>query len=630
MKHTEGLKLVLEAEREGVFMKIFRDPIHNVINLDTGDEATNDLIIALIGSKEFQRLRFIKQLGFAYFAYPSATHSRLEHSLGVAFLAKRFIKKILSLEEKMIVGSSKSAHRDKFVAFFDGIKKSKDLTIIAALLHDIGHGPLSHATKYLTPFYHKEWAEEIIMGNTEVNELLVKFDKQCPQIIVDILKNKNIGSYPASKLISGQIDIDKIDYLLRDSHMTGSKYGEFDLEWLLSVLTVGIKDDKVEIGLELGKGLNFAEDFVMSRIYMFRNVYLHRTNLLAQNMLKLIFERIRELSISRVSKFFPNDHLKNVIFSRGQTLTMLLDDYLAISDIDLFYFLKTLQKSDDEILSGLSEGIMNRRLFKEVDAGGWEEIEAFVGRRKAAVSKYYMTKLNVEAREEGLTYRPGIDEIFLFEKDGTGHELLEKSRVISQNVHNDTIVDTLYVDIEMHNEHEQSKAKHVRRRLKMNIDHSHLEELMIESIEQAMKSVSEERSDDKVSPKVGAVLCDADGKILLTAYRGEGGEGHHCEFSLLTKAAQKDIDLSETILFVTLEPCTQRGEGKISCAQRIVDVKIPKVYMGSLDPYDPFRGKGEFYLRDHGVEVERYPDYLIRVISTMNKEFEEYHKNKGE
>jgi len=302
-------------------MKIFRDPIHNVINLDTGDKTTNKLIINLIDSREFQRLRFIKQLGFAYLAYPSATHTRFEHSLGVAFLAKRFLERITSLEDK-------------------------NLTIVAALLHDIGHGPLSHSCEALTGISHEAWTKEIILGKTEVNDLLVKFDKNCPQTICNILDS--------SEIISGQLDVDRMDYLLRDSHMTGTGYGRFDLEWMLNVMTADIKNDKVEIGV-VDKGQSVVEDFEMARVYMYKNVYLHKTNLAAHNMLIALFNRLK-------SHFCPDESIKRVFLSGNKNTAELLDDYLSITDVDLYYLLKQLQYSDDAVIRDLSYGLLNRKL----------------------------------------------------------------------------------------------------------------------------------------------------------------------------------------------------------------------------------------------------------------------------
>lgn len=143
-------------------------------------------------------------------------------------------------------------------------------------------------------------------------------------------------------------------------------------------------------------------------------------------------------------------------------------------------------------------------------------------------------------------------------------------------------------------------------------------ELMKKTISLAEKSVSE---DGKISPKVGALLTNSNGEVLLDCYRGETGTGHHCEYGLLQKAKKEEIDLKDTILFVTLEPCTSRGKGKIPCSQRIVSAGIGEVYIGTLDPNPVITGKGELYLRAKGIVVNRYPNDLINELNAINKDF---------
>jgi len=411
-------------------MKIFRDPIHNVIDLDTGDEAVNELIISLIDSKEFQRLRFVRQLGFAYFAYPSATHTRFEHSLGVAFLAKRFIEKIISMEGEVLsnLNQSSSENGAKLAEFFAQIKRDKALTIIAALLHDIGHGPLSHAFEELVPSKsHEDWSRAIILGNTEINSLLTAYDSNYSQEICRVLSDHE-RICTSAKIIAGQLDIDKMDYMLRDSYMTGAGYGNFDIEWLFNVLRVGVVDGQVEIGLDLGKGLSVAEDFVMARIYMFRNIYLHKTSIIAQKMLELLVERVKELQEHTTENLFPNDSLKALLLDSGAPMAQLLDDYISVSDIDMFAFLKLLQNSNDEALASLASGLLERRLFKRVDEQALRKTEQYIYDTKGCdVFKYYITELGADTT---LTYQADKDYILLFDKSGQGVPLHEKSVII--------------------------------------------------------------------------------------------------------------------------------------------------------------------------------------------------------
>jgi len=409
-------------------MKIFRDPIHNVIDLDTGDDTVNELIISLIDSKEFQRLRFIRQLGFAYFAYPSATHTRFEHSLGVAFIAKRFIEKIISMEDDVLSRFSWSDYQPKLAEFFAQIKQDKALTIIAALLHDIGHGPLSHAFEELIPNRsHEEWTNAIILGNTEINKLLKGYDNGFPQAVCNVIGDHE-RVCTSAKIIAGQLDIDKMDYMLRDSYMTGAGYGNFDIEWLFNLLRVGVVDGQVEIGLDLGKGLSVAEDFVMARIYMFRNIYLHKTSIIAQTMLELLVKRVRELPAHVTDNLFPNTSLKALLLDTETPMELLLDDYIAVSDIDMFAFLKLLQHSDDEVLTSLATGLLERRLFKRVEENALGAVKQHILDSKGhEMLGYYITELGEDTT---LTYQAGKDYILLFDKSGQGYPLHEISVII--------------------------------------------------------------------------------------------------------------------------------------------------------------------------------------------------------
>ena len=410
-------------------MKIFRDPIHNVIDLDTGDKQINDLILKLIDSKDFQRLRFIKQLGLANYAYPSANHARFEHSLGVAYLAKRFIDKLLAKETVILHQIKDGKTYDQFAIFFSRLRKDRIVTILAALLHDIGHGPLSHVSEPITGVRHEYWVREILLGNTEINRILTKYDADYPKNIWDILSNSCENPMPTAKLISGQLDIDKIDYLLRDAHMTGSEYGKFDIEWLINVINVGIVNGHVEIGLDLERGLSVAEGFVIARINMFKNVYLHKISSVAQNMLMIIFERIRDtrelVDIHPIQKIFIDNIDPTTIKSH-------LEDYLDMTDIEMNYFLKSLKESKDAVLKKLSQDLMYRNFFKEVSKNEYDTAVAHINTTKGEhMSKYYTTVVDVVDRKGGLRYRPDKDQIFVFDKKGIGYDLAEKSAMIN-------------------------------------------------------------------------------------------------------------------------------------------------------------------------------------------------------
>ena len=621
-------------------MKIFRDPIHNVINLDTKDKATNNLLVQLIDSKEFQRLRSLKQLGFAYLVYPSATHTRFEHSLGVAFLTKKFIEHIIGIRERILgYHPEESAERKKFVAFFDQTEQDKNLAIVAALLHDIGHGPLSHVLeKFTNGIKHEDWTREIILGNTEVNSRLKEYNSEYPQKVCDLLTNANHTS-PVAKILAGQIDVDRIDYMLRDAHMTGAQYGNFDVEWLYNVLTVGIVKDNVEIGIDLGKGISIVEDFVMARIYMYKNIYFHTTNLVAQAMLKRLFQRIRELPPNSLS--FIDENLKNIFLMMPEEQAdkkKLLSDYLSISDIDLFYCLKKLQHSDDSIVRVLSAGLLNRCLFKKIDPKQLAALQAFIGAKFGEEEHYYIAPIEMDLEEGRLAYSRDKKPIYLFDKNGKGHDIVKKSEIVRATLKTEVINLGDFVEQGVYEQFICEQTQNP------NIGIFKLSRIMDESIFESERCLPE---DDREHPKVGAVLCNFKGEIILRAYRGEWvpdlhakekieqgqannkGSGDHCEYLLLEKAKKEGINLQKSILFVTLEPCTKRSHEKVPCAERIIQSKIPIVYIGTLDPNGAICGKGQLHLQDGGVEVLMYKNDHVKRIKKINEKFEKYQKSNA-
>ncbi|MCL2618869.1 MAG: HD domain-containing protein [Defluviitaleaceae bacterium] len=384
-------------------MKIFRDPIHNVIDLDMGDDAVNELILRLIDTREFQRLRWIRQLGFAYVAYPGATHTRFEHSLGAAFVAKKLVDKVLAQEGRLAALYDDAHSRQLLARFFARLRGERNTAVIAALLHDIGHGPFSHVFEEISRGRpHEVWTKAIILGDSGVRRVLEEYDTRLPRAITDILGGA--GDSPAAGIIAGQMDVDKIDYLLRDSYMTGAGYGRFDVEWLFNVVTAGLHGGRAQMGLDLGKGLSVAEDFVMARIYMYRNIYRHKTGLAAARMLGIIAERTRELAREGVCGLFADARLGRIMLDTQAPAEQLLHDYTAVSDIDLLAWLKHLHNAEDAVLRQMSRGILERRLEKDYGPG-----------------EYCLS---------GSAYRDNSGSILLFDKRGVGFTLDEISKNI--------------------------------------------------------------------------------------------------------------------------------------------------------------------------------------------------------
>ena len=260
--------------------KVIRCPVHNIIPFE--DRECDRLLLALINTKEFQRLRRIKQLGLSELVFPGANHSRFAHSIGVMHVARRILDRVGQLCPKCV-----DEHQ-------------RTVVLAAALLHDIGHGPFSHAFEKVTGDKHENRTLEMITSEeTEVNAVLRKIDPGLPQRLKvffdedleeDAREEAEIPAY-LTQIVSSQLDADRFDYLLRDSHSTGAEYGRFDIEWILQHL--GMDDGKGRFFLGR-KALYAGETYVFARYHMYRSVYYHKTTRAAEVMLRLLFRRFKE------------------------------------------------------------------------------------------------------------------------------------------------------------------------------------------------------------------------------------------------------------------------------------------------------------------------------------------------
>ncbi|MEO8573810.1 MAG: HD domain-containing protein [Pyrinomonadaceae bacterium] len=339
--------------------RIYRDSVHNIIRLKT-DSPEGELIARLVDSAEFQRLRRIRQLGLAHFAYQAAEHSRFTHSLGTFHLATRILAKLKTKYE--ISSDDQTAVR------------------VAALLHDLGHGAFSHVLESILGFHHEEFTiETVLSSDTEVGTLLKSYSSDLAPRVADIIRG-NFRPMALAQLVSSQLDVDRMDYLLRDSLMTGVKYGVFDLEWIIKSIEINTADDQLYVS---ARGLYAVEDYLQARYYMFRQVYFHRTLRAAEIILKAIIRRALQLFQSGE----PVWHSPGTAFEQilsGQRLG--LKEHLELDDADVVYYIKQWQRSSDEILADLSKRFLNRRLFKAFDLDMPEEKRAqFVKEARSVV-----------------------------------------------------------------------------------------------------------------------------------------------------------------------------------------------------------------------------------------------------
>lgn len=319
--------------------KVFRDPVHNYIYVQ------HQVILDLINTKEFQRLRRVKQLGPASYTFHGAEHSRFTHSLGVYEITRRicdsFVRNYPSKEPS------------------DGLWNDSErlVALCAALLHDIGHGAYSHTFEHIFHTNHEEITQEIITSpKTEVNQVLRKVGKDFPKDVASII-NHTYKNPQVVQMISSQCDADRMDYLLRDSYNTGANYGNFDLTRILRVM----RPYQGGICFDIS-GMHAVEDYIISRLQMYMQVYFHPVSRSIEVILSKLLYRAKFLSEKLANNNILRPHLLMPFFDND----FGIDDYLKLDDGVLnTYFINWLD-SDDEILADLANRFINRKPFKSV------------------------------------------------------------------------------------------------------------------------------------------------------------------------------------------------------------------------------------------------------------------------
>ncbi len=320
--------------------RIYRDPVHNIIRLRT-DTDEGELMMRLIDAPEFQRLRRIKQLGLGLYTYQGAEHSRFTHSLGAFHLMSRVLDRLGEKHE--LNTHDRAAAR------------------AAALLHDVGHGSFSHVMEKVLGFHHEKWTVEVVLSDhTEVGQLLRSYSTALPQKVAAIIEG-NFQPAALAQLVSSQLDVDRMDYLLRDSLMTGAKYGIYDLEWIINALAIDEDNDRIYVA---SRGLYAVEEYLQARYYMFRQVYFHRTLRSAEAVLKSILRR----ALTLLEAGEPVWHAPDTAFEKVLRRSPLsITEHLEVDDSDVLYHVKQWQRASDPILADLSRRFTGRRLFKAID-----------------------------------------------------------------------------------------------------------------------------------------------------------------------------------------------------------------------------------------------------------------------
>src|SRR5690625_80438 len=312
-------------------VKVFKDPVHRYVRV------RDRVIWDLIATPEFQRLRRIKQLGTTYLTFHGAEHSRFNHSLGVYEIVRRILNKFA----------------DQNVAID---QQTRLVSLCAALLHDLGHGPFSHSFEKVFQLDHEDFTRQIILGHTKVNDVLKRVAPDFPEQVASVI-DQTYDNTLVVHLISSQIDADRMDYLQRDAYYTGVSYGHFDMERILRVMRA--VDGELVIK---STGMHAVEDYIMSRYQMYWQVYFHPVTRSAAVILINIFQRVKDLYEQGYTFKVAPTHFESFFTDK-----INLQQYLHLDEAIMLYYFQQWQFEDDHILCDLCDRFMNRRLFKYVE-----------------------------------------------------------------------------------------------------------------------------------------------------------------------------------------------------------------------------------------------------------------------
>ena len=323
---------------------ILRDPVHGLISFEGAAES---IVCRLLDTRELQRLRRIRCLGPASLAFPGAEHSRFAHAVGSAHVMKRYLDRVYALSDDLPAADRVD-------------DDTAQVALAAAMLHDLGHGPYSHAFEAVLPhhFVHEDWTSKLILDpDSEVHQVLREIDDEAPARVERLVHGESQIPH-LSRAVSGTFDVDRCDYLLRDSHMTGVRYGVLDLDWLLQSmrLLVAPGESRARVAVDGEKGLTAVEGFYLGRLYMYRQVYLHKAVRAAEAVMRALFCRLAELG--------PQPGTPPGMQKLLQNETPSMGEFLDLDDHAFETALKRYSEGSDQILAELAQRLRYRRLFK--------------------------------------------------------------------------------------------------------------------------------------------------------------------------------------------------------------------------------------------------------------------------
>ena len=381
--------------------KVMRDPIHEYIHVDY------QIIWDLINAREFQRLRRIHQMGTSYQVYHTAEHSRFAHSLGVYEIIRRMVNEVKGLDE-----------------FLSEVEKIQ--IMCAGLLHDLGHGPFSHFFESILTPNHEKLTAMIILGDSDIHRILVKYASDLPEQIVSILNHSHPNKV-MSRMISSQLDADRMDYLLRDAYFTGTSYGTFDLERILRTLRI------VDVRLVIKEsGVHSVEDYIMARYHMYWQVYYHPTSRSIEAILYAFFNRMRDLIVQEpkyleaypMFQFLKQDH------------AITLKEHYQLDESSCFYGFQCASDDTDKILSDLAVRILERKLFDYADFSSSDDYDLMKQRLidYGFDPTYYLYMDKAEKRPYS-PYNEDTNLIYILMPDKSIRELSQASAIVNAVVY---------------------------------------------------------------------------------------------------------------------------------------------------------------------------------------------------
>jgi HD superfamily phosphohydrolase len=401
---------------------ILRDPVHGLVAFESEEDA---IVPRVLEAAEVQRLRRIRQLGLTSLAFPGAEHTRFSHAIGAAHVMQRLVTRLRQIDHHLPFWQRVTSER------------ARD-AIAAALLHDLGHGPLSHLFEEALPgaVRHERWTRRILCDpSTEVHQILVRDDPSLPSRVADLIDGRHELPYLAHA-VSGLFDVDRCDYLLRDAQATGVGYGEYDLDWLLRSLRFEPLDARTGAapGLAIDglKGITAIESFLLARLFMFQQVYFHKSTRAAELMIRAVVRRA--VALLRSGATLPAR--LPALEAAAAGVEPPLDDYLALDDGVLLGAMRAWEDARDPTLADLCRRLRARALFKTIELSGVESDvpadEALAVARdvcaEAGLDPEVMVGLDV-AEDVPFSAKTELRVIF---PDGRGRELSEVSFLLGR------------------------------------------------------------------------------------------------------------------------------------------------------------------------------------------------------